>query len=106
MAKPIIKFRAIDLGTPRIEEIKVISETAHFITTAGRFGGNGVREKKEKDWSLIADSFDDAKSWLYSRAEQEIKSARRRLELANSKLGNIKGIKPIAMSTPNKGESK
>lgn len=91
----VIKFRANTIG-PRIERVEVISETAAYITTKGKFGGNGIREKKETDWGAICNSFDEAKQWLLADAEGRVKAARRKLEMENSRLGNIKGMKEQA----------
>lgn len=88
----IIKFKASSIG-PSIERIEVISETDHFVSLASNYGGKPNREKKITDWYGFFDSFEDAKKFLMDEADQRVRNARRQLELANSRLGNVKGIK-------------
>lgn len=91
----VIKFRANTIG-PRIDRVEVISETAAYATIKSGLSGKGIREKKESDWSAICDSFDEAKLWLLADAEKRVQAARRKLEVENSRLGNIKGMKEQA----------
>lgn len=55
---------------------------------------NGRRRSKNGRHETIHDSFDLAKESLLAAADMELTLARRALERAHGKLGNIKGMKP------------
>jgi hypothetical protein len=81
------KFRA-RTWADRIESIEVVSETAKTVTTT-----SGRRTAKESSGEFICDSWDEAHKYLMEVAQREVEVARLRLQYANDKLGNVKGMK-------------
>lgn len=73
-----------------IEAVRVEKETERTISIVGKYGGSrAVRTDKVgyfKTW-------EEAHAALLMRCEQHVASARRALEVANSTLGNVKGMK-------------
>ena len=55
---------------------------------------NGRRHNKTSDYESYFSTWEQAHQHLIARAEQDVDIARRRLEVANSALGNIKGMTP------------
>lgn len=53
-----------------------------------------IRHKKINSDTCYFDTWCQAKEFLILRAESKVTSARLSLGLANSQLGNIKGMKP------------
>ena len=97
---PIIKYKT-GCGADKIEQVEVLRETnvSVFLPVNARSlaGAKGVDERRDAKRSTYAqyhDTWEDAKAYLMAKAEGEVVAARRRLEQANSKLGNIKGMKP------------
>lgn len=91
----MIKYRASMGYRPEIEVIDVVSETEKTVTMELKsWGGNGTRrEAKASGFHAWFDSWDEAKNHLLNLAQREVELSRVRLENANSKLGNIKGMK-------------
>ena len=71
----------------KIIEINVLKETSHSV-----FFGNS-RQAKKSEYTEYHDTWEEAHSALMQYAKQRVEHARRALELANSKFGNIKGMK-------------
>jgi hypothetical protein len=100
MSAPIIKFK-FKAGNWRdeIEKVECVGETEKMLTTREKgFGASGKfydrKRLKISDSTCYFDTWEEAKALLMSRAESKVLAARRSLELANAKLGNIKGMKP------------
>lgn len=70
-----------------IEPVEVVSCGKFFVTYVSRWG----RSKESRE--TIFDTWENAHSYLVWRAEEDVASARRSLQLANSTLGNIKDMK-------------
>ncbi|MFK3738987.1 hypothetical protein [Massilia sp. TN1-12] len=88
----ITKYKTTE-NSSSIQEVDVIRETASFVYLP-RFGGGERREAKQSSWDYYHDSWEEAHAYLMKLAESHVKAARRELELANGRLGNIKGMKP------------
>ena len=87
------KFKTSKYGT-EIEPVEVVRETDAFVIFPPyRPGGKERRTAKCTDYERYHDTWEDARAFLLSRAEQDVQSARRRLEVANGTLGNVKGMK-------------
>lgn len=91
------KFR-VNVYSLRIEEKEVSKETASTVTWIDRWKDQAVERKERKVTSdrRWFDTWADAKAWLVEKAERDVVSARQYLERANSKLGNVKGMKDPA----------
>jgi hypothetical protein len=78
-----------------IEEKEVSKETAATVTWIDRWGGRAIERKDRKVTSTCRwfDTWSEARTWLVEKAERDVVFARRELELAKSKLGNLKGMK-------------
>jgi hypothetical protein len=81
------KFLAVWWSTHKITAVQIEKETDSSVWH------NGRRCKKRTEESGYFDSFAEAKEFLVQFAEEKVRVARRMLELANSQLGNAKGIK-------------
>lgn len=92
---PIVKYKAIRGSIHRIECSKETGKTVTMILP--KFLSDGYYEKKEAKLGPhhgIFDSWTDAREYLLREAMDDVVEARRSLELANSYLGNVKGMKP------------
>lgn len=91
----MIKYKAEFSYSPSIKAVEVVRETAKQVTYLSTwFGQTGESKANKQSYGvLFADSWDEAHSFLLVEAEKVVASARRSLEIANSKLGNIKGMK-------------
>lgn len=87
MSAPLVKFQTRRYGS-KIERVECTRETESSVF----FGTQ--RQAKWSDWVQFHESWSDAHQHLMTSAEHEVAAARRGLELANAKLGNIKGMKP------------
>lgn len=83
----IVKYKTGSIYSNTIEEIEVERETESSVW---------VRGKRKSKWGYEGyfDTWEGAREFLLGRADEELKSARRRLQDAQSKYGNIKGMKP------------
>lgn len=54
---------------------------------------NGRRSAKDSEYGKYHDTWDAAHEHLLEKAEVKVRSLRRQLEVANSELGNVKGLK-------------
>jgi hypothetical protein len=93
----IVKFKTGFTREP-IERVEVLRETkaSVYVPTNG-FQPKGEKERREAkmtEYAQYHDTWEAAHEFLMVRAQAEVAKARRSLELANSKLGNIKGMKP------------
>lgn len=80
----------------RIERLEVVKETKATITVLEK----DLFQHKDHEHKYVKaserafhDTWADAKSTLVEQAERKVQWARRQLELAQSVLGNIKGMK-------------
>lgn len=71
-----------------IVRVEVEKETENSIWVGGS------RRSKKTSYETFHDSWDLAKQHLLDSAERSLDSARRRLQEAQSYLGNVKGLKP------------
>ena len=83
----ITKYRTGGFGGNLIQPVEVERETSVSVWI------NGNRSLKYTDFLKYWDSWEEAHDYLLKKAEREIKNARRQLEIAQSKHGNIKGMK-------------
>ncbi len=89
----MIKYKASVHG--RIKAVEVLKETSGFVTRSSG-GDRTFREAKTSngfDPYRYFDTWKDARDWLVGELEREVLSARRSLELANSRLGDVKNMK-------------
>lgn len=75
-----------------IGRVHVSGETEHTLHVVGGNGKTRVHRKRT-DFAGYFDAWDEAKQFLLDHAERDVAAARRQLELANAKLGNVKGMR-------------
>jgi hypothetical protein len=96
-APGLVKFKTggINGGIERVEVIRE-TEACVYVPTQGwsRTGKGERREAKRSDWTQYHDTWADAHAYLMGKAQSCVDSARRELEQANGRLGNVKGMKP------------
>jgi hypothetical protein len=98
MSAPIIKFKRTGDKIERVECVRE-SEASVWVAHLSHFGGKPSepsRVAKNTSYESYHDTWAEAHALLVRRAESAVLGARRNLELANAKLGNIKGMKPRA----------
>jgi hypothetical protein len=83
-----MKFRTKRYSPAAIEAVDVERETEQSVWIRGK------RLAKRSQYDRFFDSWAKAHAHLLAKAEGELASACRRLDLANSTLGNVKGMKP------------
>lgn len=91
----ITKYKA-SWGRERIEKIDVLRETKTSVFIESKNWSNTFEEKrvaKMSQFECYFDSWPEAHAFCMKAAEDKVMSARRALEMANAKLGNIKGMK-------------
>ena len=81
------KFRAGGFSRKLIEEVEVDRETDVSVFIDKR------RHAKRSSYHNYFDTWDQAKDFLLKKAEGEAKKCRRLLEVANGRLGNIRGLR-------------
>ena len=86
----MIKYRT---RFDKIEEFEILRETEHCIISSDTVRGKR-REKKESNYSNWHDSWGEAHEFLVSKAQSEVDSLRIRLQQANGRVGQLKGMKP------------
>lgn len=74
---------------PEIQRIDVVHETKHTVTIMMANGHRRVMYKQ----GVIFPTWKLAHEELLDRADKEVVLARRRLEIANGFLGNVKGMR-------------
>ena len=79
-------------GTGLIQEIEVLRETDKCVYVADRFGKER-RQMKESRYEQIHETWEAAHQFLMEGQQEKVDRLRRQLEVANSTLGNIKGLK-------------
>lgn len=84
------KYLAVWWSMQKITAVQIEKETDSSVWYNGRWC------KKRTEKVGYFDSFEDAKAFLIAYAEKKVSRARQMLELANSQLGNAKGIKEPA----------
>lgn len=93
MTAPLIKFKTGGWLRDVIERTECSRETEQSIWIALKGGGES-RQAKVSGRTHFHDTWELARAHLLKVAEGEVVHTRRMLELANAKLGNIKGMKP------------
>jgi hypothetical protein len=84
----ITKYEArVGLFWGEIKPVEVERETESSVWISGR------RQSKRSSYQNYFDSWEEARAFKIEDCEREVAAARRELEYANSKLGNIKGMK-------------
>ncbi|MBJ9709861.1 hypothetical protein [Burkholderia gladioli] len=83
------KYRVTPWGNIRAYE--VVKETPASVTYVD--GRRNRAERKIAQNHCWFDTWQECKDWLVLEAEKEVDSARVRLQRANDKLGNAKGLK-------------
>jgi len=84
-----------------IGAVTVVNETARFVdyeisgpsVISGRSGIHIAREARNTDRSAFRDTWQEAHAWLLAKAKTDLGEARRQLDYAQGKYGNIKGMK-------------
>lgn len=90
----MVKYQ-IEFG--KIKTLEVLRETKASVFVKEGMSPSGERKiSKRSEWSSIHDTWADAKQHLLVDAESKLRAARRSLELAQARIGNIKGMKPPA----------
>jgi hypothetical protein len=84
------KYLANNLWNPSIEQVEIERETDKSV-----FLGGGARRDKETADSIYTDTWAQSHSYLMTKAQIRVEQARRALETANSKLGNVEELKPF-----------
>lgn len=75
----------------RIRKVEVVKETEKTVTIMERGWGKPSERKLVRP--DVFDTFDQAKSFMIEKAEEEVQSIRRMLEQQNGRLGNLRGLK-------------
>lgn len=79
---------------PSITRVQVSRETPKTVTVVSDDGVRRPRvRKRQTDMAGYFDTWEDAWKFLMAHAGKEVGAARRNLELANSRLGNVKGMR-------------
>lgn len=86
----MLKYKAQILSGCWIIPIEAERETADSVWIKGR------RNKKASSYESYFDTFQEARDHCVLNAQNKVDIARRQLELANSHLGNAKGLKELA----------
>ena len=76
-----------------IKAVEVERESDAFVWV----GGN--KHKKTTEWRSFFKTWGEAHAWLLGLAEQELLTARRGLQHAQDKYGNVKGLRPPLTET-------
>lgn len=89
----MIKYKTVSFGRHRIEKVEVVKETEKTVWVKTGDGATINKTLKDSVYHHYFNSWQEAKDYLLAKKQTEIESIRRRLEYANSVLGNIKGLK-------------
>jgi|GEM_PF-1703413 len=81
----------------RYNRLQITMETVERETDNSVWIG-GRRVKKQSEWRCYFDTWEQAHAHLLDDAETYVDHCRRELKLANSRLGNVKGMKRPAPS--------
>ena len=76
----------------KIEPVSVERSTASSVWIGGR------RNARDSEWDSYFPSWTEAHSYLLQRAEVNLDRVRRSLQVAQSELGHVKGMKPPAIA--------
>ncbi|HXE06652.1 MAG TPA: hypothetical protein VN612_02065 [Acidobacteriaceae bacterium] len=91
-----IWYRTGALGGTRIDRVEVLNSTEKTVIVAATASGRERRAAIASTYDCYFRTWEEAHAYLLEKAESKVLSARRGLELANSHLGNIRGIKKPA----------
>jgi len=89
----MIKYRTGGYGKNLIEEVECERETEKSVWAKRVYGSGFERCLKETEYHNYHDTWEKAHEYLIEKAERQADGLRRQLQLANSYLGNIKGLK-------------
>ena len=84
------------LRSSLIEPVQVVKSTEKTVTLAAKANGRERRSAIASTYDCYFRTWEEAHAYLLERAESKVQSARRSLELANSYLGNVRGMKKPA----------
>jgi len=87
------KYKTAGNWNAKIEVVECEKETAACVWVYHYLNQPSRRNNKRSSYDNYFDSFQEAKDFLIEQGEAQVKTARRRLEEANSYLGNAKGLK-------------
>lgn len=87
------KYKTSGSWKAAIEVVECERESDSCVWIRGGFSKAERRNNKRSSYENYFDSFQEAKDFLIAQGESQVKSARGRLEEANSYLGNAKGLK-------------
>ena len=90
------KFRAGGFSSKLIEAVEVDRETDVSVFI------DKQRHAKRSSYHNYFDTWDEAKDFLLKKAEGEAERIRRLLEIANGKLGHIRGLRNQEETNGNK----
>lgn len=93
----IVKWKTSEgvRGVCQIERVEVTRETEHSVFTP-LSSGNERRWEKRGPYGVYHDSWDKAFTYLLAEAERSVANVQRVLEIANSTLSHIKGMRKPA----------
>ena len=90
----MIKYRTgFTFRSNPIDKVEVERETDSSVWIKNTTTGKDRRVSKTGKYENYFDTWEQAKIYLLKEAEDELNAARRNLERAQSKYGNIKGLK-------------
>lgn len=89
----ITRYQTSKYWGAEIKKVIAVRETDKCIFIEGDRGAPR-REPKVSDYHHYHNTWNEARDHLMAVAEESVRLARRHLERAHSKLGNIKGLKP------------
>ena len=94
LSLPLVKFKT-GYSADNIERVEVLRETAQCVYLPSHCPGKTERrDAKRSEYTQYHDTWAEARAYLMQKAQTAVIAARRNLELANARLGNIKGMKP------------
>lgn len=90
------KFKTSGNYVAKIEVVECERETDLCVWVKQGFKNEARRSNKRSSYENYFDSFQEAKDFLIAQGDSQVRHARRRLEEAQSYLGNAKGLKEPA----------
>ena len=88
----ITKYKTKCAGAD-IQAVEVLRETMLCVFVQRYGTGTEFRANKITEWHQYHDSWEAAHQYLMDKAERRLAEARRSLQLAQSFLGNVKGLR-------------
>lgn len=84
----LTKYLAKSGGHPKIIKIEIVKETAQSVFLKG-----GIRAVKNSKYEAYFDTWEAAHASMFPEYERRLLACRRHLEVENSLLGALKGMK-------------